>query len=567
MSRKPTSSANAHPKEGPKEGPKGVAVKADVPYLQKVHKGGRLTYRRVFPVELQPFICAKAGGSRVHLKVSLGASSITASGAMDRYNAAAALYDRMLLQARKAATRTFDVIDPPTIAYLAELYRHTELARDERHRKSLSPATEPQPFISRDDLEADWKNARTMLAEFDRPGIVGEWGDWAIDYAATQGLTPDPTTEAFGDLCEALAHASGQLWLDLEARIDGKPNEPPPPPRSPHAPSAGRYVTSSPVPILATFERYAAATGMTPGVRDDWRRNVAHLVNFVGHNDAARIATSDLIDWRNALLTQPNSRGKLRDPVTVKGRYVGAAKAMLGWAVSEGLLTTNVAFAVKVTVPKKPQLRSRAFTSAEATAILTASLLPASANMSSGYVLARRWIPWLCAYSGARVNELSQLRGVDVREIDGIWAINITPEAGTVKGKAARLVPLHPDLIDQGFVEAVRPLGDGPLFYDPSRQRVRSDSNRHFKKVGERLGVWVRKEVGVDDPNIMPNHAWRHLFKERAYAAGIQEATADAIQGHSEGTTARSYYNPPLADKAKAIAAMPRFKMPGAVYD
>lgn len=29
---------------------------------------------------------------------------------------------------------------------------------------------------------------------------------------------------------------------------------------------------------------------------------------------------------------------------------------------------------------------------------------------------ARRWIPWLCCYSGARVTEIAQLRGSDVQQ-------------------------------------------------------------------------------------------------------------------------------------------------------
>jgi hypothetical protein len=46
------------------------------------------------------------------------------------------------------------------------------------------------------------------------------------------------------------------------------------------------------------------------------------------------------------------------------------------------------------------------------------------------------------------------------------------PAAGSVKNRRERMVPLHPHLIDQGFVEFARPKkGDTPLFYSLSRQR------------------------------------------------------------------------------------------------
>jgi integrase len=93
-------------------------------------------------------------------------------------------------------------------------------------------------------------------------------------------------------------------------------------------------------------------------------------------------------------------------------------------------LPTKVAADVTVRVPKKAKLRDRDFTPNEASMILSASLIPAGGKVAAEYVLARRWIPWLCAYTGARVNEISQLRKQDVQEHEGIWAILITLRQG-----------------------------------------------------------------------------------------------------------------------------------------
>jgi hypothetical protein len=42
----------------------------------------------------------------------------------------------------------------------------------------------------------------------------------------------------------------------------------------------------------------------------------------------------------------------------------------------------------------------------------------------------RRWVPWICAYSGARAGEITQLRSQNVIEQGGTKALRITPDAG-----------------------------------------------------------------------------------------------------------------------------------------
>jgi integrase len=336
-------------------------------------------------------------------------------------------------------------------------------------------------------------------------------------------------------------------------KASAKPSDAAPTAPTPDAPAIAA------VPMLPTFDAYAKAQGMTPGVAKEWRANMVRLVAFMGHNDLARLTADDLLRWRDALLTDVSKKGALRDPVTVKGKYIGAVKAMLKWVVEERKLPTNVATGVTVRVPRKAKLRERDFTANEARSILTASLVPLSSQAARTTALARRWIPWLCAYTGARVNEMSQLRGADVQEIDGVWTVRITPEAGTVKAKEARLVPLHPHLVEQGFPAIAKANGDGPIFFDPTRQRVQSTDNRHSKKVGEKLAQWVRKDVGVSDPAVKPNHGWRHTFKTICLEAGIEERAADYMQGHASKGVGRSYGSNTVPALARQLALFPRF--------
>jgi len=139
--------------------------------------------------------------------------------------------------------------------------------------------------------------------------------------------------------------------------------------------------------------------------------------------------------------------------------------------------------------------------------------------------------------------------------------MNITSEAGTVKANETRIVPLHPHLIEQGFLEIVTAQDSGPLFYDPASVRRSGEGNRHIDKVGERLAKWVRNDVGITDGGIKPNHAWRHKFKTISAKVGIEERNADAIQGHAPASVGRSYGGVPLEPKAEAISRIPRFEV------
>lgn len=317
----------------------------------------------------------------------------------------------------------------------------------------------------------------------------------------------------------------------------------------------------APLSLLTTFDSYAKEQGLKPGTASEWRAMIGNLIAFIGFDDARKLTVDDLDRWRDHLLATPSRKGTLRDPKTIKGKYLSCLRATLNWAVEKRLLKTNVASNVAVRVPRKVRLRSRDFTSVEATAILTASLAPPPVGLSLKQALARRWVPWLCAYSGARVNEIGQLRGIDIARVDDIWIMSISPEAGTVKGDCARQVPLHPHLVEQGFLTVARAAGNDPIFYHRSAILKPESGNRYYKKVGERLRDWVRNEVGITDANVQPNHGWRHSFKTAMIALQVPERVADAIQGHAPRSVGQSYGSVPLKVMANAIASIPTFEV------
>jgi hypothetical protein len=187
--------------------------------------------------------------------------------------------------------------------------------------------------------------------------------------------------------------------------------------------------------------------------------------------------------------------------------------------------------AVTMTNGQQKEPPRKGFTPEEAKLILNGTLATPSHLISVEMKAARRWLPWLCAYSGARVNELTSLYPDDISTgTKNIHCMIIKPSLE--KTAMWRVVPIHSHVIDQGFLDYVkqRKKLNKPLFYDPDRSRGGKPGNPQFKKVAERIGEWVH---GLGIPvGVKPNHAWRHLFKSVARDARMDREVEGFITGH-----------------------------------
>lgn len=316
--------------------------------------------------------------------------------------------------------------------------------------------------------------------------------------------------------------------------------------------------TLAAVSLMGLFESYAAERKPAAATLKAWKRQLGHLKAFLGHDDAARVRDTDIVAWKDALLAGTTRSGETRSAKTVRDTYLAVAKTIFGYAVENRLLPSNPASGITVRGPKKVRLRDRGLTDAEAEIILKGTLQVAAAGVSRERRLAFRWVPWLCAYTGARVNEMTQLRKEDVFQVDGVWIVRITPEAGSTKTSSAREVPLHSHLIDQGFVAMVQRAKAGPLFFDPKRHRGGTDGNPQSKKVGEALARWVRK-IGVSDPNVPPNHGWRHRFETEMRRAQVDYEARHVLVGHAHNTESGTYGHWDATALKREVEKLPRY--------
>jgi integrase len=259
-------------------------------------------------------------------------------------------------------------------------------------------------------------------------------------------------------------------------------------------------------------------------------------------------------EWSRELITEE------RTAITVRDVWINSAKTIYAWGVEEKHIAFNPFAKVKVSVPDKIETReSKAFTDNELRIILKSASV---VDDDTTFGAAKRWCPWIAAYTGARMGELTQLRAEDVLTVDGVPCIRITPEAGTVKTRKPRTVPLHGHLIKQGFLSFVKGR-KGPLFYNPTQNASVENKSAPRRpravKQRERLAGWIR-ELGVTDEELSPTHGFRHSFKAIAARSGILEKYSDAITGHAHATVARRYGAPTVSDLAEALKAFPRYR-------
>ena len=220
-------------------------------------------------------------------------------------------------------------------------------------------------------------------------------------------------------------------------------------------------------------------------------------------------------------------------------------RTLFNYGVDNRLIAENPAVRIKAT--GKVGKTRFGYTNAEVARLLEAARMETNP--------ARRWLPWLAAQTGSRIGEVAQLWGRFVKQDDGIWYLDIqpAPDAGTIKEDVSnRQVPIHPTLIEDGFLEFVKSKGDGPLFY---RKSSGDPSKKHASKsVSNHIGAWIRS-IGFDDKRKAPSHALRHWFKTHASSTtvGLQDRMVDKLQGHAPRAESDKYYEPELWEKLEAL--------------
>ena len=155
-------------------------------------------------------------------------------------------------------------------------------------------------------------------------------------------------------------------------------------------------------------------------------------------------------------------------------------------------------------------------------------------------------------FTGARLEELGQLRSDNIRQADYVdgdgndakaWiiAIESRDEVGHVvkTEDSERLVPIHAELIRLGF------LGYASASESNEGRRLFPDLKPNiYGTLTAKWGEWYsqyRREVCLLTDRRLVFHSFRHTFKDIARHVGIPQGVQRQIMGHSPGDVPEEY--------------------------
>jgi integrase len=311
--------------------------------------------------------------------------------------------------------------------------------------------------------------------------------------------------------------------------------------------------------VFSAWRDHHIAHNGAPTTPPYWQLLIERFRDHLGHDDIRLVTAQDLRNYRDHLLSSG------RNARTARHADFAAIRALFGFAVERQLLELDPTIGIKFRLhPLNQASRMLGFSEDEARRILSAC--------DAQTIASRRWIPWLAAFTGARIATIANLRKQDIVEVDGCWAIRFTRQAGPIKTAASeRVVPIHPAILEREFLGFVARVERERLFFTPSMDPVNGASRSNpfnetsrlrynpGRSVTRRLTEWVHS-LGLSigrSKRKDPNHAWRHWFKERAFDSGIPEKIADTIVGHAQATTARRYGSVSVAAMDRELRKLP----------
>jgi integrase len=337
--------------------------------------------------------------------------------------------------------------------------------------------------------------------------------------------------------------------------------------------------------LSALWGKYAAqqkgANWTKPRTVADYNQKFQTFLDWIGDRPIHWVEKTDYSAFKTWLLSEYRpAKAKPGQPAGLDARsvdkYTTAINGLFKWAQASGFFpeekgrpTALQTIMSKAAVSKRAKTRkaNRNFRNEE-----LVIAFDAVAYAQENQVVHHFWGPLLALFTGARRGELAQLLIRDIWQTpDGLWLIDITDEGQgqNVKNEnARRTVPLHPALIEIGFLDylaEVKAAKRGPELFPGI------EANKYAEK-GNAIGnAWRRylilrglrtKEQKEEDENTLTLHSLRHTSILLLREAEVPYDLRCQMVGHeAEGQHAN--YGGAAAAAKLAATVIPLFKYPG----
>ncbi|WP_070158131.1 site-specific integrase [Sphingobium phenoxybenzoativorans] len=432
---------------------------------------------------------------------------------------------------------------------------HDRLIADARTASSPDAAPKPVASMSRDEFEYLEAQSEFLSDEGFRLDMEAEELD---DLLATR---PDLAKRNAAEQQEQIATAveAERNWrasLGRNQAVDKGGDAKP-------AKGKGVYLDTDIVDLWAA-ERKVTRKGK------DTHRRVAEWFNArVGRMSVELITRKHVLTFKDKLL----SEGQTAANINMK---LSRLRTLLNWAFGNEYADSNAAANISIKDPDAGKKKRLSFTLPDLQTIFDSPVYSLGQRPVRGRGEAAYWLPLLGLYTGARLEELGQLRVSDVQHLnyagdDGTmisgWFLHLTeddadddedegPKNKLKNAGSERLVPVHPEIQRLGFLEYVAKQGKAGRVFPELKPDI---YDRLTAKWGEWFGPYLRKVCGIADRRKV-FHSFRHTFKDYARKA-MPEPVQRQIMGHA-GKDVADGYGSGFDHHALAVA-MAAYKVPG----
>jgi integrase len=496
-------------------------------YLQK-RSNGVYYFRRTIPAMLQPIIGREHWTYSLHTKVKDEAKRLRSEHAVAT--------DKLIDEAQRelAARERAEHGRNPQAGPSEWL---SDFAREEAEFAARKAAERAARQAERRHHRDDWRE-RLQMGTDQMPARYAALKDIVREHqeraaaaearlAALQSISEVPRSDTARG---SRSRPGGPLWLDTEV-VDGwaaerKPNQ--------------------------------------KGI-DTHRSSARWFYERIGRKPVRDLTEDDFLAFKGKLIAEGQT------PANIKQK-LSHLRTLMAWAKANRLVELNVAADVTIRDGLAARKKRLPFDLAALNAIFNSPVYAEGARPTSLRGEAAYWLPLLALFTGARLEEIGQLRPQDVNEApyfdsDGreltAWIIQIREEGdGSLKLKNAaseRRVPVHPELVRLSFLDFVRAAKAAkqerlfPLLRANKYGRLTAKWGEHWSK--------YRRDVCKVTDARMVFHSFRHTFKDYCRLAGIEETLQRALMGHSSSDVADDYGSG--AWDHQLVQAMERYRVPG----
>jgi len=277
-----------------------------------------------------------------------------------------------------------------------------------------------------------------------------------------------------------------------------------------------------------------------PRTQQRYREHFNVMVPLIGDKDVTEYTRHDLLKLKDTLYNRTANATKnpkvkrTLDKRTVEMNYAGKISSLFKWLYANDYVDKDLTTGLvsSLTAKEKRERKRKSYDSDDLKRIF--DLLPIDPDQQH-----LAWVPLIAAYSGCRQGEICQLLVGDIKEAHGIHYMHITEEddqgkiVKTVKNEnSRRLVPLHPVIIDMGFLEfvATRKAQKKKVLFENrtrDRKRLRPLTGNYYSKLFQGFN---RKHITKDPKKVF--HSFRHLVHNELKQAGVHADLYHSITGH-----------------------------------